>query len=90
MSSIPSGGLAQAYTALSRFVGIEQNNGRAQAQGNFASQVKKSGESFDVGSELNARSRATAESEGFKEYFVSESTSMDPNAPRGSYVNIVV
>ncbi|HEY1095770.1 MAG TPA: hypothetical protein VGF14_00860 [Alphaproteobacteria bacterium] len=89
MSSIfPSGGLAQAYTALSRFVGVEQNTNRSQ--GNFTSQVKKAGEGFDVGSELNARARSTADSEGFKEYFVSESTSMDPNSPRGSYVNIVV
>jgi hypothetical protein len=91
MSSIfPSAGLSQAYTALTRFVGIEQNVKRDQG---FDTQVKKAGsnESFSVeaaegGKVLDAR----ASNEGFKEYFVSDAATLDPNAPRGSYVNIVV
>lgn len=91
MSSIfPSGGLSQAYTALTRFVGIEQNVKRDQ---NFDSQVKKAGssESFSVEAADNSKVLdARASHDGFKEYFVSDATTMDPDAPRGSYVNIVV
>ena len=91
MNSIfPQGGLSQAYTALARFVGVEQNTARGQ---NFAAQVKKAGSSDDIHAEdaLNARARTSNGNDGsFKEYFVSNATSFDQNAPRGSYINIVV
>jgi hypothetical protein len=89
MNSIfPQGGLAQAYTALSRFIGVEQNTRKQD----FAAQIKKAGNSnFNVEEELSAQARTlTADREGFKEFFVSSSSSFDPSAPRGSYVNIVV
>lgn len=90
MSSIfPQGGLAQAYTALSRFVGIEQNSRKQD----FAAAIKKAGsnENFTVEDDLSAQARTlNADKEGFKEYFVSSSSSFDPNAPRGSYLNIVI
>lgn len=93
MSGIfPQGGLSQAYTALTRFAGIERNNASSRGNGqNFAAQVDQTGaKGFEADDTLNAQARSMGKDEGFKEYFVSSNTTMDPNAPRGSYINIVV
>ena len=97
----PQGGLSQAYTALTRFAGVDRNASRgantgsntafsAEIEQGQAEQVKKADTSdFAADDTLTAQPRAGKDS-GFKEYFVANSTSFDPNAPRGSYVNIVV
>ena len=93
MSIFPQGGLAQAYTALTRFAGIEKNNTRANngQGGNFAAQIDETGKpEFSADETLTAQPRSLAKDNEFKEYFVASSTTFDPNAPRGSYVNIVV
>ncbi len=89
---LPQGGLSQAYTALTRFAGIERNTTREKSSQNFATQVDQSGKSeFNAADEtLSAQPRSVTKEDGFKEYFVSTSSTIDPNAPRGSYVNIVV
>ena len=91
----PQGGLSQAYTALTRFVGIERNTGNAKRgtdQPAFAAQIDQAGKQDAVagGDTLTAQARTLAKDADFKEYFVASTTSFDPNAPRGSYVNIVV
>lgn len=93
MSGIfPQGGLSQAYTALTRFAGIERNANSTRSGGqNFASEVDQAAsKGFEADDTLNAQARSMGKEEGFKEYFVASSTAYDPNAPRGSYVNIVV
>jgi hypothetical protein len=92
MSDIfPQGGLSQAYTALTRFAGVERNTTRSNNGQSFAAEVDKSDKSeFSADEALSASPRLSAKEEGFKEYFVASTTSYDPNAPRGSYVNIVV
>lgn len=94
MSGIfPQGGLSQAYTALTRFAGVERNvNSNRNGGESFSSQVDQaSSQAFEADDTLNAQARSSVGKEdGFKEYFVASSTAYDPNAPRGSYVNIVV
>lgn len=92
MSGIfPQGGLSQAYTALTRLAGLDRNAAKTGSGSGFAAQIDQTEKNaFDADETLTAQSRPLTKDDGFKEYFVASSTSFDPNAPRGSYVNIVV